>query len=51
MYKLCVLYIAMYTIYITMYMLYTALYNIWPIYGIWNHIPYMGHSHGVATRT
>jgi hypothetical protein len=32
-------------------MLYIVLYMLWPMYGIWGHIPYMGHSHGVATRT
>jgi hypothetical protein len=38
-------------LYIVLYMLYIILYMLWSIYGIWGHIPYMGHNHGVATRT
>jgi hypothetical protein len=38
-------------LYIENTILYIVLYMLWHIYGIWPHIPYMGHSHGVATRT
>jgi hypothetical protein len=48
---LYMLYIVLYMLYIVLYMLYIVLYMLWPMYGIWGHIPYMGHSHGVATRT
>jgi hypothetical protein len=46
-----ILYIENIMLYIVLYMLYRALDMLWPIYGIWGQIPYMGHSHGVATRT